>query len=127
MHVFPCELFPSVTGKAEDLHTWILQLRNKLAVQPHRYPDDQAYLRYTVNRLSRAALSLIHLYVSENTRRIQFELLNALRDLLCQVFDDPDRTRTANRKIQKLRQKNSTFAMYFAEFGQIMGDVNWNE
>ena len=29
--------------------------------------------------------------------------------------------------IQKLKQKNSTFAAYFAEFGQILGDLNWNE
>jgi len=43
------------------------------------------------------------------------------------VFDDPDRTRTANREIRKLKQKSDTFAAYFAEFGQIMGDLNWNE
>jgi len=27
-------------GKAEELRTWIILLRNKLAAQPHRYPDD---------------------------------------------------------------------------------------
>jgi len=27
-------------GKAEELRTWIIQLRNKLAVQLHHYPDD---------------------------------------------------------------------------------------
>jgi len=36
--------FPDVPifdgGKAEKLRTWIIQLRNKLAMQPHRYPDD---------------------------------------------------------------------------------------
>jgi len=31
-------------GKAEELHSWIIQLHNKLAVQPHRYPDDQVCL-----------------------------------------------------------------------------------
>jgi len=31
-------------GKAEALRTWIIQLRNKLAAQPHRYPDDQVCL-----------------------------------------------------------------------------------
>ena len=39
-------------GKAEELRIWIIQLHNKLAAQPHRYPDDQACLRYAVNRLS---------------------------------------------------------------------------
>jgi len=111
-------------GKAEELRTWIIQLRNKLAAQPHRYPDDQAYLRYAVNRLSGAALYLIRGYVSENTGRIRLESLNALLDLLRQAFDDPDRTRTTNREIPKLKQKSATFAAYFAEFGQIMGDLN---
>jgi len=57
-------------GKAEELRTWIIQLHNRLAVQPHRYPDDQACLRYAVNHLSGAALCLIRGCVSENTGRI---------------------------------------------------------
>jgi len=96
------------SGKAEELRTWIIQLHNKLAAQPHRYPDDQACLQYAVNRLSGAALCLIRGYVSENTRRIRLESLNALLDLLRQAFDDPDRTHTANREIRKLRQKSGT-------------------
>jgi len=114
-------------GKAEELCTWIIQLQNKLAAQPHRYPDNQACLRYAVNRLSGADLCLIRGYVSENTGRIRPESLNALLDLLRQAFDDPDRTRTANREIRKLKPKGGTFAVYFAEFGWIMGDLNWNE
>jgi len=123
--------FPDVpifdSGKAEELRTWIIQLHNKLAVQPHRYPDDQACLRYAVTRLSGAVLCLIRGYVSENIGRIRLESLNALLDLLRQAFDDPDRTRTTNREIRKLKKKSSTFAAYFAEFGRIMGDLNWNE
>jgi len=54
-------------GKAEELRTWITQLHNKLAAQPHRYPDDQACLQYAVSRHSGATLCLIRSYVSENT------------------------------------------------------------
>jgi len=114
-------------GKAEELRTWIIQLHNKLAAQPHRYPDNHACLRYAVNCLSGAALSMICGYVSENTGRIRLGSLNALLDLLRQAFDDPNRTPTANREIKKLKQKSGTFAAYFAEFGRIMGDLNWNE
>jgi len=114
-------------GKAKELRTWIIQLHNKLAAQPHRYPDDQVCLRYAVNRLSGVALCLISGYVSENTGRIQLQSLNTLLNLLRQAFDDPDRTHTTNREIQKLKQKSVTFAAYFAEFGRIMGDLNWNE
>lgn len=114
-------------SKPEELRTWILQLRNKLAAQPNRYPDDQVCLRYALNRLSGSALNLVRSHVSESTGRIKFDSLNALLDLLRQAFDDPDRTRTANREIRKLRQKNGTFAAHLAKFGRIMGDLNWNE
>jgi len=66
--------FPDVPifdgSKAEELLAWIIQLCNRLAAQPHHYPDNQACLRYAVNSLSNAALNLIHTYVSENTGRI---------------------------------------------------------
>ena len=74
-----------------------------------------------------AALCLIHGHVSENTGRIRLASLNALLDLLRLAFDDPDRTRTANREIRKLKQKSGTFGTYFPEFGRIMEDLNWNE
>jgi len=118
---------PIFEGGKTDLCTWIIQLLNKLATQSHWYLNDQACLRYAVNRLSRAALNLICSYVSQNTGRIRFESPNALLDLLHQAFDDPDRTCTANHEIWKLRQKIGTFTAYFGEFGRIMGDLNWKE
>jgi len=97
-------------GKAEELRTWIIQLCNKLATQPHRYPNDQACLRDAVNHLSGVALCLIRGYVCEKTGQIRLESLNALLDLLRQAFDYPDRTCTNNREIRKLKQKSGTFA-----------------
>ena len=114
-------------GKAAELHTWIIQLHNELAMQPHLYPNDQVCLRYAVNRLLGAALNLIRVYVPEKNRRILVKSLNVLIDLLRQTFDDPDRTLTTNREIWKLKQNNSTFPLYFAEFDQIMEELNWNE
>jgi len=67
--------------KAEELRTWIIQLSNKLAAQPHGYPDDQACLRCAVNRLSGVALNLIRAYVSENTGRIWLSTLIRKKNL----------------------------------------------
>ena len=126
-----CKGFPDAPvfdgEKPGELRTWILQLRNKLAAQPDRYPDEQVCLRYAFNRLSGSALNLVRSHVSETTGRIRLDSLNVLLDLLRQAFDDPDRTRTANREIRKLRQKNRTFSAYLADFGRIIGDLNWNE
>ena len=126
-----CKGFPDAPvfdgEKPGELRTWILQLRNKLAVQPDRYADEQVCLRYAFHRLSGSALNLVRSHVSETTGRIRLDSLNVLLDLLRQAFDDPDRTRTANREIRKLRQKNRTFSAYLADFGRIIGDLNWNE
>jgi len=115
------------SSKPKELRTWIIRLRNKLAVQPHHYPNDQACLRCTVNRLSGAALNLIRIYVSENTGQIWYESLKALLKLLHQAFNDPNTTCTANREIQKLKQKNGTFATYFTKVVWFMGDLNWSK
>jgi hypothetical protein len=113
--------------KPEELRTWILQLRNKLAAQPSRYPTEETSLRYALNRLSGTALNLVRSNISETSGQIKFKTLNELLDLLRQAYDDPDRARTAAREIRKLRKKNSTFAAYLAEFGRIIGDLDWNE
>jgi hypothetical protein len=114
-------------SKPEELRTWILQLRNKLSAQPSRYPTEEVSLRYALNRLSGTALNLVRSHISETTGQIKFKTLNELLDLLRQAFDDPDRARTAAREIRKLRQKNSTFAAYLADFGRLIGDLDWNE
>ena len=97
-------------SKPEELRTWILQLRNKLAAQPLRYPTEDTCLRYTLNRMSGVALDLVRSYISEDTGEVTLSSLNELLELLRQAFDDPDRVCTATRKIRKLRQKNGTFA-----------------
>lgn len=105
---------PTFDGtKPEELRTWTLQLRSKLAAQAARYPTEPARLRYALNRLSGSALNLVRSHVSEETGDIDFASLNDLLDILRQAYDDPDRTRTAEREITRLRQKNQPFSTYY--------------
>jgi hypothetical protein len=113
--------------KPEELRTWILQLRNKLAAQPTRYPTEESRLRYAFNRLSGAALHQIRSYGDEHTGNITLDSLNDLLAILCQAYDDPDRSRTAAREVRRLRQKNLPFSTYLADFRRLMGDLNWDE
>jgi hypothetical protein len=119
---------PTFDGtKPEELRTWILQLRNKLAAQPTRYPTEQARLRYAFNRLSGAALNQLRSYADEDTGDITLASLNDLLTILRQAYDDPDRSRTAAREIRRLRQRNLPFSTYLADFRRLMGDLNWDE
>jgi hypothetical protein len=119
---------PTFDGsKPEELRTWILQLRNKLAAQPTRYPSEQSRLRYAFNRLTGAALNQLRSYADEDTGDIALNSLNDLLAVLRQAYDDPDRSRTAAREIRRLRQKNLPFSTYLADFRRLMGDLNWDE
>jgi hypothetical protein len=85
------------------------------------FPDD------ALNRLPGTALNLVRSQISETTGQIKLKTLNELLDLLQQAFDDPDRAETAAPEICKLCQKNSTFTAYLADFGRMIGDLDWNE
>jgi hypothetical protein len=41
-------------------------------------------------------------------------------DTLKQAYDDPYHARAARRELEKLKQKNSTFIHYLAEFRRLM-------
>ncbi|OMJ14567.1 Retrotransposon-derived protein PEG10 [Smittium culicis] len=43
------------------------------------------------------------------------------------VFDDPQRTQTANDAIRALRQGSTPVSMYASEFRRLMMDLDWNE
>ncbi|OMH80914.1 Retrotransposon-derived protein PEG10, partial [Zancudomyces culisetae] len=43
------------------------------------------------------------------------------------VFDDLQRTQTANDAIRALRQGSTTVSMYSSEFRRLMMDLDWNE
>lgn len=119
---------PTFDGsKPSDLRTWILQLRNKLAAEPHRYTDPQSQLRYGFSRLTDAALNQVRSVVNVDTGHINLENLNALIERLKQAYDDPDRVRTANREIRQLRQKNASFVSYLSDFHRIFADLHWDE
>jgi hypothetical protein len=113
--------------KPEELCTWILQLRNKFAAQPSHYPTEEVSLRYALICLSGTALNLVRSNILETGRQIKFKTVNEVLDLLRQAYYDHDRARTAPCEIRKLRQENSTFAAYLAEFGCLIGDLDWNE
>lgn len=118
---------PMFSGeKADTLRPFKTQLRLKIAAQQAQFLDPQSQLRYAFSRLEGPALALVNSYVlPDNT--IGLDSLNDLLAHLDRAYDDPDRAGTADRELQRLRQKNHPFSSYYADFTRIMSDLDYNE
>jgi hypothetical protein len=109
------------------IRTWIILLRNKLAAQAHRYPSENAKLRYALGRLAGDALDMVRSHVSEDTGDIAYNTLNEMLAELRQTYDDPDRAQTARTAIKKLEMQPLQFSRYLAAFRRLMGDLDWDD
>ena len=110
-------------GSRDKLRPFLTKLRLKLS-EPGAFRDEQAKLRYIVGRLEGLALNQVVNHV--NADGVNFTNTEALIDHLNACFDDPDRTGTASRKLQTIRQGSREFSTYFAEFQQYALQLNWN-
>jgi len=111
------------SGNRDKLRPFLTKLRLKLA-EPNAFRDEQARLRYVVGRLEGAALNQVISFVTSDG--VNFANTEALITHLNACFDDPDRTGTAVRKLQAIRQGTREFSSYFAEFQQYALQLNWN-
>ena len=57
---------------------------------------------------------------------IDFTNVTALLSVLEAAFGDPDRTGTAERKLETLKQANRNFSTYYAEFSRHVANTQWN-
>ena len=110
-------------GNRDKLRPFLTKLRLKLA-EPNAFRDEQARLRYIVGRLEGNALNQVISFVTADG--INFADTEALISHLNTCFDDPDRTGTAVRKLQSIKQGTREFSAYFAEFQQYALQLNWN-
>jgi len=110
-------------GNRDKLRPFLTKLRLKLA-EPNAFRDEQARLRYIIGRLEGAALNQVISFVTPDG--VDFSNTEALITHLNTCFDDPDRTGTAVRKLQSIRQGTREFSAYFAEFQQYALQLNWN-
>jgi len=93
--------------------------------KPASFPDEQSKMRYVFNRLRGIALGQILPHVRKDGT-IGLEDLQAFIQLLEAAFGDPDRVATAKQKTWEIKDKNHTFAQYYAEFQVIAANLDWN-
>ena len=97
----------------------------KLQVDDAQFPAEQQKLRYTVGLLQGNAFFQIQPYILETT--IDFTNVTELLNVLETAFGDPDRTGTAERKLETLEQADRDFATYYAEFSLHVANTQWKD
>ena len=70
------------------------------------------------------AFAQIQPYILETT--INFTNVMALLNVLEAAFGDPDRTGTAERKLETLKQATRDFSTYYAELSRHVANTQWN-
>ena len=112
-------------GNREKLPLFKSHLLMKLQGDDARFPTEQHKLRYTVGLLQGNAFAQVQPYILETT--IDFTNVTALLNVLEAAFGDPDRTGTAERKLETLKQANRDFSTYYAEFSRHVANTQWND
>ena len=97
----------------------------KLQGNDARFPTEQHKLRYTVGLLQGNAFAQIQPYILETT--IDFTNVTAILNVLEAAFGDPDRTGTAERKLETIKQAKRDFSTYYAEFSRHVANTQWND
>ena len=116
---------PKYSGKPEELRPFVAQLRLKLGGERDHFPTVQNQLAYAVNRLEGAALDQLMPYILDD--RVNLADLPAFVTILETAFGDPDRRRTAERRLHTLKQASRDFSTYFAEFQRYAADTQYDD
>ncbi|OMJ19983.1 Retrotransposon-derived protein PEG10 [Smittium culicis] len=112
-------------GNRSLFRGFVNQCRLLFFTNPDQYPTDVSKVGLVMSLLSGNAVRWASPYIEKESPLLySFELF--LKEL-CKVFDDPQRTETANDSIRALRIGPNPVSMYSFEFRILMMDLDWNE
>lgn len=102
-------------GAKEELEPFLTQLRAKLSLDADHFPNESDKIYYGVSRLEGDAMNIVMPHMkSDNTS--DYSKVEDLMETLITAFGDPDKKGTAQRELRNLRQKNTDFASFVAQF-----------
>ncbi|OMJ12245.1 Retrotransposon-derived protein PEG10 [Smittium culicis] len=112
-------------GDRSQFREFINQCRLLFFTHPDHYPSKTNKVGLIMSLLTGNALRLASPYIEKGSPVLQdYELF--MKEF-SKVFDDPQRTQTADDAIRALRQSSTTVSMYASEFKRLMMDIDWNE
>jgi regulator of replication initiation timing len=112
------------SGDRKDLKAFLSQVRLKLSGNASMFPTLDLRLAYIASLVKGPAYAHIEEHILDGFARIPD--VNGLLEILSTAFGDPDEIGTAEREMRSLRQKNSDFATYYAEFCRLMTILKWD-
>jgi hypothetical protein len=104
-------------GNRKDLRRFTQQIYSKLTANSDRFISANSRLAYVASRLSGSAYELILPKVKFGI--YQFVDYPQMLEYLEKAFGDPDRIKNAQNDLFRLRQKNTDFSAFFAEFERL--------
>ncbi|OMJ17865.1 Retrotransposon-derived protein PEG10, partial [Smittium culicis] len=112
-------------GDRSQFRGFTNQCRLLFFTHPDHYPSETNKVGLIISLLTGNALRWVSPYIEKGSPVLQdYELF--MKEF-SKVFDDPQRTQTANDAIRALRQASTTVSMYVSEFRRLMMDLEWNE
>jgi hypothetical protein len=112
-------------GDRSDLRRFISQIHEKMTTNYDRFPTPQSRMSYVTNRLKGKPYAQVLPYIKKGV--CDLPDYSDILDLLDRAFGDPNRVQNARRDLFALRQKNSDFGTFFAEFQRLALEGNVSE
>jgi len=112
------------TANRKELKPFLSQVRLKLQGNASHFPSLSLRLAYITSLVKGPAYAHLEDHIADGFSRIPD--VDTLLQILSTAFGDPDEVGTAEREIRGLRQRNSDFATYFAEFQRLMTILSWD-
>jgi hypothetical protein len=112
------------SGDRKELNAFLSQVRLKLSGNAQMFPTLELRLAYIASLVKGPAYDHIEEHILDGFAHIPG--VNSLLGILSRAFGDPDEIGTAEREMHSLRQQNSDFATYYAEFCRLMTILKWD-
>ena len=120
------ELFYGERAKFTDFEG---QVKLKLEADADLYTTDEEKIHYVIQRLRGDPARWARPYYDEDYGQELKPLptFKNFMDLLCRAYGDPDQRGTAERDLQKLRQRGRPLSMYWAELDHLAQIIGLND
>lgn len=116
----------SGAGGQQKFDSWMASMNIKFDIDADRFSGEKHKLGYLFGRLEGSAKQLLRPYFNSADGSIGIATVKDALDILRQHYEDPDRLKTAEFEIKRLRQKNNTFSQYLSDFSRLAAELNWN-
>jgi hypothetical protein len=113
------------SGNRQDFRSFVNQCQLYLAANAVLYNTDFKRVVFMSTLLDGSARDWSSPMIEHNDNAMNNYVM--FLDRFRAAFDDPDRVRTAERKLRVLKQGNGSVVTYASDFGRIAADTEWNE